>query len=94
MDGAKLCVKTPIIVNDKEYERWIEMMSVYRYTDIKEDIAEELENLRDEGKSLENVRNINISNSQKLISKIRNCQREFPQPRKKKYSHFCLKFMN
>ena len=31
-------------------------MSVCRYTDIKEDIAEELENLRDEGKALENVK--------------------------------------
>ena len=29
-----------------------------RYTDIKEDIAEELENLRDEGKALENVSEI------------------------------------
>ena len=37
---------------------WIKIMSLYRYTDIKEDIAEELENLRDEGKALENVRNI------------------------------------
>ena len=31
---------------------------MYRYTDIKEDIAEELENLRDEGKALENVRSL------------------------------------
>ena len=56
MDRATLCVKTPVIVNN--YKRWIEIMSVYRYTDIKEDIAEELENLRDEGKALENVGNI------------------------------------
>ena len=33
-------------------------MSLFRYTDIKEDIAEELENLRDEGKALENVKSI------------------------------------
>ena len=31
------------------------MSLLFRYTDIKEDIAEELENLRDEGKALENV---------------------------------------
>ena len=31
---------------------------MFRYTDIKEDIAEELENLRDEGAALENVTNI------------------------------------
>ena len=28
---------------------------MFRYTDIKEDIAEELENLREEGKVLEDV---------------------------------------
>ena len=28
---------------------------MFRYTDIKEDIAEELENLREEGSALENV---------------------------------------
>ena len=56
IDGALLCVKTPLIVNC--YYNWIKIMFVYRYTDIKEDIAEELENLRDEGKALENVGNI------------------------------------
>ena len=34
------------------------MSLLFRYTDIKEDIAEELENLRDEGKALENVSEI------------------------------------
>ena len=91
MDRAMLCVKTPVIVNN--YKRWIEIMSVYRYTDIKEDIAEELENLRDEGKALENVIN-SFLKFNNFNFQIRNCQREFPQPRKKKYSHFCLKFMN
>ena len=42
-------------------------MSVCRYTDIKEDIAEELENLRDEGKALENVKKRIFWNSKRLI---------------------------
>ena len=51
--GAKLCVEKNSI-----YQGRIEILSFFRYTDIKEDIAEELENLRDEGKALENVNEI------------------------------------
>ena len=68
-------------------------MFIHRYTDIKEDIAEELENLRDEGKALENVGNLFLKLNQ-VNFELRNCQREFLQPRRKKYFHSCLKFMN
>ena len=91
MDRATLCVKTPVIVNN--YKRWIEIMSLYRYTDIKEDIAEELENLRDEGKALENVRKVH-SRFFNINFQIRNCQKEFPRPRRKKYFPFSSKFMS
>ena len=71
------------------------MSLLFRYTDIKEDIAEELENLRDEGKALENVNEyfvFEIFQSHKILK--RNCQKEFLQRKKKKYFHCCLKFMN
>ena len=72
------------------------MMSLlFRYTDIKEDIAEELENLRDEGKALENVNEyfeLEIFQSNEILK--RNCQKEFLRRRKKKYFHYYLKFMN
>ena len=43
---------------------------MYRYTDIKEDIAEELENLRDEGKALENVRSLYLKFNLDIIFQI------------------------
>ena len=43
---------------------------MYRYTDIKEDIAEELENLRDEGKALENVRSLYLKFNPEIIFQI------------------------
>ena len=68
------------------------------YTDIKEDIAEELDNLRDEGATLENVSQILkctlVFRFIHILIFSRNCQKEFLLQRKRRFYHCFVVFMS